>query len=150
MPLGIGRAALEYVYDLGETKRMLAGGRFLKEHGEAHEAVAKAEAALCSARAWTYEVMEDFWDTLCRDETLTTRQRSNFRLIQVHVTRVARDVVSQMYDLSGSSAIHQNSPIARLNREMQVVAAHRIVQPKMYRPSGKMFFGLEVKNDPFF
>lgn len=150
MPLGIARAALDYIYELGETKRIIPGNRLLKEQGDAHEAVAKAEAALCSARAWVYDVMEDVWDSLCRGEKLSTQQRSKFRLIQVHATRTAKEVVSQMYDISGSSAIQLDSPIDRLTRDINVVSAHRIVQPRMYRPSGKMFFGVEVKNDPFF
>ena len=150
MPLGIARAALDYIYELGETKKIIPGNRLLKEQGDAHEAVARAEAALCSARAWVYEVMEDVWDCLSRGDTLSTRQRSMFRLIQVHATRTAKEVVTQMYDISGSSAIHLSSPIDRLMRDINVVSAHRIVQPRMYRPSGKMFFGVEVKNDPFF
>ena len=150
MPLGIARAALDYVYELGETKRILPGTSLLKQRGDAHEAVARAEAALCSARSWTYEVMADFWDTLCRGDELSVRQRSMFRLIQVHVSHTAKDIVAQLYDIVGSSAIHENSPMDRLMGDIRVVCAHRIVQPRMYRPSGKMLFGIEVKNDPFF
>ncbi|RLA09649.1 MAG: hydrolase, partial [Gammaproteobacteria bacterium] len=36
MPLGIARAALDYVYQLGDTKRTLPAGRLLKENGDAH------------------------------------------------------------------------------------------------------------------
>ncbi|RLA03597.1 MAG: hydrolase, partial [Gammaproteobacteria bacterium] len=150
MPLGIARAALDYVYQLGDTKRTLPAGRLLKENGDAHEVVAKAEAALRSARAWAFEVMGDIWDTQCRGEQLTSAQRAMFRLCLVHVTRTAKEVVTQVHDIAASSAIQQNSPIDRLMRDIQVVCAHVVVQPKMYRPAGKVLFGLEVKNDPFF
>lgn len=150
MPLGIARAALDYVYQMGDIKRIQPGRRLLKENGDAHEAVAKAEAALRSARAWAFEVIGDIWETQCRHEQLTNEQRALFRLCLVQVTRVARDVVTQMYDLVATSAIHQNSAIDRLMRDVQVICAHVVVQPKMYRPAGKVLFGLEVKNDPFF
>lgn len=150
MPLGIARAALDYVYELGETKRIQPGGRLLKEQGDAHEAVARAEAALGSARAWVFEVIEDIWETLCRGEEISKRQKAMFRLCLVHVSRTARDVVLQMYDLIGSTAIHLSSPIDRLLRDINTVCAHIVVQPKMYRPAGKILFGLDVKNDPFF
>ena len=150
MPLGIARAALDYIYRLGDSKRNQATGRLLKENGEAHEAVAKAEASLRSARAWVFEVIGDIWGSQNRGEELTTEQRALFRLCLLHVTRTARDVVLQVYDLAASSAIQQQSPIDRLMRDIQVVCAHVVVQPKMYRPAGKVLFGLEVGNDPFF
>ena len=150
MPLGIARAALDYIYQLGDSKRNQATGRLLKENGEAHEAVAKAEASLRSARAWVFEVIGDIWGSQNRGEELTTEQRALFRLCLLHVTRTARDVVLQVYDLAASSAIQQQSPIDRLMRDIQVVCAHVVVQPKMYRPAGKVLFGLEVGNDPFF
>ena len=150
MPLGIARAALDYVYQLGDTKRTGPAGRLLKENGDAHEAVAKAEAALRSARAWVFEVIGDVWETQCRGDALSKSQRAMFRLCLLHVTRTAREVVLQMYDIAASSAIQQSSPIDRLMRDIQVVCAHVVVQPKMYRPAGKVLFGLEVKNDPFF
>lgn len=150
MPLGIARAALDYVYELGNTKRTQPAGRLLKENGDAHEVVAKAEASLRSARAWVFEVIGDIWDSQCRGKPLTSEQRAMFRLCLVHVTRVAKEVVVQLYDVAASSAIQQNSPIDRLMRDIQVVCAHIVVQPKMYRPAGKVLFGLDVKNDPFF
>ncbi len=150
IPLGIARAALDYVYALGETKRSQPGNRPFKELGEVHEAVARAEASLRSARAWVIEVIEDIWNTANRDEEINQQQRALFRLCLVHVSRVAREVVLQMYDLIGSTAIHLNSPIDRLLRDINVVCAHIVVQQKMYRPAGKLLFGIEVKNDPFF
>lgn len=150
MALGIARAALDYVYALGETKQIQPGTRLLKEQGYAHEAVARAEASLRSSRAWAFEVIEDIWDTVCAGDELSKQQRSLFRLCLVDVTRVAREVVLQMYDVVGSSAIRRNSPIDRLLRDINVVCAHVVVQPKMYRPAGKLLFGIDVKNDPFF
>lgn len=150
IPLGIARAALDYLYELGETKRVQPSNRLFKEQGEAHEVLARSEAALRSARAWVFEIMEDLWDTACRGDKTSKQQRALFRLCLVHVSRTARDVVLQIHDLIGSSAIRLNSPIDRLLRDINVVCAHIVVQPKMYRPAGKILFGLEVKNDPFF
>ena len=150
MPLGIARAALDYVYELGETKRILPGTTLLKQRGDAHEGIARAEAALRSARAWVIEVIEDIWETMCSSGELSKEQRAIFRLCLVHVSQVAKNVVAQLYDLVGSSAIHANSPMDRLLRDINVVCAHIVVQQKMYRPAGKLLFGIEVKNDPFF
>ncbi len=150
IPLGIARAALDYAYQLGETKRVLPANRLFKEQGEAHEAVARAEANLRSARAWVFEVVGDIWDTACRGDDISKEQRALFRLCLVHVSRVARDVVLQIHDVIGSTAIRLNSPMDRLLRDINVVCAHIVVQQKMYRPVGKVLFGLEVKNDPFF
>lgn len=149
MPLGIARAVIDHLVDLSMTKRILPGSKFLKDQGDAQEAIARAEAMLGSARSWAYDVLRDVWGTLCKGEAPSPRQRAMFRLSLVHATRVAKDVVSLMYDAAGSSAIQQSSPLDRLMRDILTVCQHRVVQPKMYRMSGAALLGLGV-NDPFF
>lgn len=150
VPLGLARAAIDYIYELGQTKQDIAGTGLLKDNGAAHEAVAIAEAQLRSVRAWTFEVIGEIWQTLLRGEKLSPIQRSYFRLVQTHTTRVCREVVLDMHELAASSAIKQGSPIDRIMRDTLTAAAHRIVQTRMYRPSGKILFGGTVKNDRYF
>jgi alkylation response protein AidB-like acyl-CoA dehydrogenase len=150
MPLGIARAAIDYVVDLAQTKRYPPGPRMLRDDDYAQVEVAQAEAMLGSVRAWTYEVVRDFWATLCRKEEPSARQKALFRLSLVHVSRVALEVVQKMYDVAASSAIKQNSPMDRLMRDILTVCQHRVVSPRMYRPAGKALLGVKIENDPFF
>lgn len=150
MPLGIARASIDIVSALAQTKRLPPGPRFLRDDDVAQVAVAEAEATLGSARSWAYEIVRDIWSTLSAGDAPSSRQKALFRLSLVHVTRAARDVVSKMYDVAGSSAIQQTSPLDRLMRDMRTVCQHRVVQTRMYRPTGKALLGLAVENDPFF
>jgi indole-3-acetate monooxygenase len=113
------------------------------------EIVAGAEGALGAARAYAYDVVGDVWETVCRGSELSRRQRAIFRIALIHVTRVCKEVVTTIFDAAASSAIRRGNPIDLEMRDMFTLCQHRVVEPKTYRPGGKILLGLET-NDPFF
>jgi hypothetical protein len=68
-------------------------------------------------------------------------------LIDAH--RVAKEVVTTMYDLAATSAIYRSHPLDRLMRDILTACQHGVVHPKMYRPAGRLLLGLE-SGDPLF
>jgi alkylation response protein AidB-like acyl-CoA dehydrogenase len=148
-PLGIARGAIDTVVELSAQKLMWPSGRLLREEGQVQEAVAQAEAALGAARSYVFSVLGDLWETLCRGSTPSPRQRALFRIALIYVHRVAKEVVSSMYDAAATSAIHRSNPLDRQMRDILAVCQHRVVQAKMYRPGGRLLLGLDP-NDPLF
>jgi len=148
IPLGIARSALAQVVTLAGNKVMTTR-RLLREEGQVQEAVAKAEATLGAARAYAYATIDEVWQTLSRGEYLSPRQRSLFRIMMVYVHRVAKQLVAEMYDTAGTSAIFQTHPLDRHMRDILVACQHVAVQEKVYRPAGRMLLGLDP-GDPFF
>lgn len=148
IPLGIGRSAIDAVVDLAGNK-VMSTRRLLREEGQVQEMVARVEGALGAARSYAYSVLEDIWATLRRGDELSTRQRSVYRIMMVHVHHVAKDVVMKMYDTAGTSAIFRTHPLDRQMRDILVACQHVVVQEKVYRPAGRMLLGLDP-GDPFF
>lgn len=155
VPLGIARAAIDAVIELAQGKELapdphkLFGSRLLREESRVHEIIAVAEGALASARAFTYATLEDLWSTLSQKEKPTPRQRALYRIMMIDVHRVAKEVVSSMYDLAATSAIYRSHPLDRLLRDIVTACQHGVVHPKMYRPAGRLLLGLE-SGDPLF
>jgi alkylation response protein AidB-like acyl-CoA dehydrogenase len=155
VPLGIARAAIDSVTELATRKELMPDphklfpSRLLRDDSRAHEAIAIAEGALVSARSFAYSSVEDLWETLNRKERVSSRQRALYRIMIVDVHRVAKDVVSKMYDLAATSAIYRSNPLDRMMRDIITACQHGVVHPKMYRPAGRMLLGLDA-DDPMF
>jgi alkylation response protein AidB-like acyl-CoA dehydrogenase len=155
VPLGLARAAIDAVMDVSQSKQLMpdphkvVGSRLLREDSRAHEAIAIAEGNLAAARTFAYSLLEELWSALNREEKLSSRQRALFRIMLVHVHRVAKEVIASMYDLAATSAIYRTSPIDRIMRDILTACQHGVVHPKVYRPAGRMLLGLEA-GDPMF
>jgi alkylation response protein AidB-like acyl-CoA dehydrogenase len=148
VPLGIARGAIDTVLELSAQKVMLPARRLLREEGQVQETVAWAEAALGAARSYAYDVIDDLWQTLCRRERPSPRQRSLYRTMMVYVHRIGKDVVEAMYDTASTSAIFQPNPLDRYMRDILTACQHRVVHAKIYRPAGRLLLGLDP-GDPF-
>jgi alkylation response protein AidB-like acyl-CoA dehydrogenase len=155
VPLGIARAAIDAVIELANRKELapdphkLFGSRLLREESRAHEIIAVAEGTLAAARSFVYSTLEELWDTLGRNEKPSPRQRALYRIMLIDAHRMAKEVVSMMYDLAATSAIYRSHPLDRLMRDILTACQHGVVHPKMYRPAGRLLLGME-SGDPLF
>jgi alkylation response protein AidB-like acyl-CoA dehydrogenase len=155
VPLGIARAAIDAVVDLASRKELmpdphnLFSPRLLRDESRVHEAIAVAEGALAAVRSFAYSFLEELWETLNRNQKPSPRQRALYRIMLIDVHRVAKEVVSGMYDLAATSAIYHSHPLDRLMRDILTACQHGVVHPKMYRPAGRLLLGLE-SGDPLF
>jgi len=155
VPLGIARAAIDAVIELASGKELmpdphkLFGTRLLRDESRVHEIIAVTEGSLAAARSFVYATLEELWETLERNEKPSPRQRALYRIMLIDVHRVAKEVVSTMYDLAATSAIYRSHPLDRLMRDILTACQHGVVHPKMYRPAGRLLLGLE-SDDPLF
>jgi indole-3-acetate monooxygenase len=153
--LGLARAALDEVEELSQHKELtpdphgLFGSRLLRDDSRAHEAIAIAEGNLAAARGFVYFSLEEIWSVLVGGRRLSTRQRALYRIMLVHVHRIAKEVITAMYDLAATSAIYRTNRLDRITRDILTACQHGIVHPKMYRPAGRMLLGLHA-GDPMF
>jgi indole-3-acetate monooxygenase len=143
VPLGIARSALDFMEELSAHKEMLPSRRLLREDTQVQETVAWAEASLEAARSYVYRTLEDLWETLCRGDQPSPRQRAHYRLMMTYAHQAAKQVVSTLYDTAATSAIFQTSPLDRTMRDIFTACQHRVVHLKMYRPAGRLLLGLD-------
>ncbi|HEX2172952.1 MAG TPA: acyl-CoA dehydrogenase family protein [Dehalococcoidia bacterium] len=142
VPLGLGRAAIDAVIDLAETKSTRIGTG-LRDEPYAQAAIGRAEALIGSARAYALGVMEDVWNSLVAGRELTAAQRARYRLSMTHAFVACTEAVDLMYHTAGGTALYATHPLDRIFRDMHTINQHFAIGPKTYEAAGRLFLGLE-------
>jgi alkylation response protein AidB-like acyl-CoA dehydrogenase len=122
--LGNARGALDDFIELAGAKKGLGSTRTLAERPATQAAVATAESALSAARALYYQAIETAWQASQGGEPVPVESRNRLRLAATHATRTSADVVREMYDLAGGSAIYDSAPLQRRFRDAYTATAH--------------------------
>jgi indole-3-acetate monooxygenase len=122
--LGNARGAIDDLTELACAKKGLGSTRTLAERPATQAAVATAESALEAARALYYQGIETAWQASQSGEGVSVEARNRLRLAATHAVRTSADVVRDMYDLAGGSAIYDSSPLQRRFRDAYTATAH--------------------------
>ena len=122
--LGNARAAIDDFIELACAKKGLGSTRTLAERPATQAAVSTAESALSAARALYYQAIEAAWHASQDGEGVSVGTRNRLRLAATHAARTSADVVRDMYDLAGGTAIYDSSPLQRRFRDAYTATAH--------------------------
>jgi indole-3-acetate monooxygenase len=122
--LGNARAAIDDLTELACAKKGLGSTRTLAERPATQAAVATAESALSAARALYYEAIDAAWRASQDGQDVPVDMRNRLRLAATHAVRTSADVVRDMYDLAGGSAIYDGAPLQRRFRDAYTATAH--------------------------
>jgi indole-3-acetate monooxygenase len=136
--LGNARGALDDFAELASAKKGLGSTRTLAERPATQAAVATAESALSAARALYYQAIEAAWQASQDGEPVPVEPRNRLRLAATHATRTSADVVREMYDLAGGSAIYDSAPLQRRFRDAYTATAHFQVNEASRELSGRV------------
>jgi alkylation response protein AidB-like acyl-CoA dehydrogenase len=139
---GVARAALEHAVVTGAGRTGVTGAPKLADRAYYRIGVAEAEAALCSARAWFYEITRETWETVLAGDPATDEQNARLRLASSHLAKVAAQVVSEVVELSGTAVIGTDHPLQALLGDAQVPRQHAFLGPAMYDAAGAVLLGL--------
>lgn len=146
--LGVARAALDTITQMAGTRASITGAPTLADRAYVQSEIAKAEAALCSARAFFYEATQDAWATLQAGDALTVKQTGLLRLASTHVARVGADVAQKAFTLSGTTGIYRDHALAGQLQDALVVAQHAFLSEGTWQNAGKVL--LDLPNAPGF
>jgi alkylation response protein AidB-like acyl-CoA dehydrogenase len=122
--LGNARGAIDDLTELACAKKGLGSTRTLAERPATQAAVATAESELEAARALYYQGIETAWQASQDGEGVSVDARNRLRLAATHAVRTSADVVRDMYDLAGGTAIYDSSPLQRRFRDAHTATAH--------------------------
>jgi alkylation response protein AidB-like acyl-CoA dehydrogenase len=136
--LGNARGALDDFIELAGAKKGLGSTRTLAERPATQAAVATAESALGAARALYYQAIETAWQASQGGAPVPVDPRNRLRLAATHATRSSADVVREMYDLAGGSAIYDSAPLQRRFRDAYTATAHFQVNEASRELSGRV------------
>lgn len=140
--LGVARAALDEIATMAGGRGSITGAPVLADRAYVQIEVAKAEAALRSARAFFYEATEGAWTKLVAGETLAIEDVNLIRLAASHAACVGADVAGTAYKLSGTTGIYTAHPIARHVQDAMVVVQHAFLSEGTWQSAGRILLGL--------
>jgi alkylation response protein AidB-like acyl-CoA dehydrogenase len=118
-------------------------GTLLRDDVFVQSAIARAEAALGSARAYLFEALGELWATVAAGREPALDLRARFRLATIHAYRSSRDAVQLMYEAGGGSALYASSPLDRQWRDITTVTQHALVNARGYGEVGRALLGLD-------
>jgi alkylation response protein AidB-like acyl-CoA dehydrogenase len=149
VPLGIARNALDFVEELVEQKKAIPSGRPMREDPTIQETIASCEAQLGAARSYVYSTLADLWETLCKGDRPSPKQRAAYRMMMTYSHQAAKQLITTLYDTAATSSIFRSSRLDRDMRDILTACQHRVVHLKMYRPAGRLLLGLDPE-EPLF
>ncbi|HWX73842.1 MAG TPA: acyl-CoA dehydrogenase family protein, partial [Solirubrobacteraceae bacterium] len=139
--LGNARGTIEELIALAQRKVGQGARRTLAERPATHAAVADAETALRSARAFYYEAIEAAWEAAQAREPVALALRNDLRLAATHAARTSAEVVRSMYELAGGPAIYDESSLQRRFRDAFTATAHFQVAAASRELPGRLLLG---------
>jgi alkylation response protein AidB-like acyl-CoA dehydrogenase len=142
--LGVGRAALDDITALAAGRESITGAPTLADRAYVQIEVAKAEAAIRSARAFFFEAAEQAFDTLLVGDPLDLRTRNLLRLSSTHAARVGMEVAQAAYRISGTTGIFTGHSIAQRFQDALVVPQHAFLSEGTWQSAGRVLLGLDA------
>ena len=142
--LGIGRRALDELTVLATEKRPQFSNRTLAQSPYTQIELARAEAALRSARAFLLDEVVTAWGCCVAGRPVTIDQRVAIRLAGANATRQAADAADVAYTLAGGSSVYSSNVLQRLQRDAHVPTQHIQAAPKLFETLGRALLGQEI------
>lgn len=139
--LGIARRAVDEFRELALTKESPFGGK-LGEQALTHSSLARAEAAIRSARAYWAAAVTSLWQAAGAAE-VSLEERTAARLAALTAVENSVAAVDALYRLAGSSSLFASSPLDRCWRDVHAAAQHIQVQAGRWETSGRVLLGMD-------
>lgn len=141
--LAMARNAIDDVSALAQGKKALTSKTLLREKASTQEKLARAEAAVRSARALRYEVIGEVWESVVAGDTPTLQQKADLVLSTVNAVSSSVEAIDLMFSVAGTSAILDDNPLQRHFRDIQVLKQHAYASESRYESIGQVFLGLQ-------
>jgi alkylation response protein AidB-like acyl-CoA dehydrogenase len=143
-PLGVARRALDEFAALANKKsRTLPPGPTMAEDAAVQVELARAEAAVRSARAFALESLGAAWDTVSAGDEVSLAQRATTVLAMLNGARAARAAVDSVFGMAGAGALFDSSPLQRCQRDLMAGTQHIILSMNQWETAGRVLLGLD-------
>jgi alkylation response protein AidB-like acyl-CoA dehydrogenase len=141
--LGIARAALDELNELGRTKVPSLYTVPLADKPVVQVELARAEAALGGARSFLYDTVEDMWNAVSHGKAPSARQLALGRIAATHAAETGAAVARTANTLAGGSSIYTKSSLQRHARDAEAVTHHFTVAAHTWEEAGRVLLGRE-------
>jgi alkylation response protein AidB-like acyl-CoA dehydrogenase len=143
-PLGVARRALDEFTALAQKKsRTIPPGPTMAEDAAIQVELARAEAAVRSARAFVIESIGAGWEAVSAGDEVSLSQRATIGLATLNAARTARTSVDSVFTMAGGGALYDSSPLQRCVRDLMAGTQHIIFSMNQWKTVGRVFLGLD-------
>jgi alkylation response protein AidB-like acyl-CoA dehydrogenase len=143
VPLGVARAAIDYVCELAEGRVDYPDTPW-KQSRRIRIAVGECEMRLAVARSAVYSSVEAQWKRLVANEPMTRQERATAALARYYAFRAARDITETLYDVVGGDSVYRDkTPLDRYLRDMTTACQHFVGQHRIVELAGQLLLGQE-------
>ena len=142
-PLGVGRRVLDEFTELAKTKFRGAPTETLLGDSNTHLVLARAEAALLSARSFVFDVVDHVWETCLRGDVPSAEERAQVHLATNQAMKAAVEGLDTVYRLSGASAVQHGQVMERCFRDLHTANQHIIFSDGLSKTYARLRLGLE-------
>lgn len=143
VPLGLARRAIDEVIAIASSKVLMPQFVTMREVPRVQQAVAAAETALRSARAYSYATLDSITAELDAGRPLPPSLRLDLTLSRVQCFTVAKEIALQMVQLAGTQAVYSTSVLDRLARDAITINTHVVAGAVMSELAGGLALGIE-------
>ena len=148
VPLGIARHAIDLLTELAGTKIATRSQQALREDATMRGDLGRAEALLRSGRAFLYEALDQAWQVVTAEETLSVTQRATMWLASTHATNVAKQATELMYSAGGATSAYTSSGLERCLRDVHAAGQHLTLASTNYEMVGQALLGSDMRLTP--
>ncbi|MCG9678422.1 acyl-CoA dehydrogenase family protein [Vibrio sp. Isolate24] len=149
VPLGIARAAIDYVRAKAPTKFDRTLSVPWLESSRVQTVIAGCEADLLAARSAVYSSLQQQWHALETSQPLSEELRVATAVARFKAFQTSRDIIQQLYDLVGGASIYkQESPMDKWLRDVNTICQHAVAQQSILTASGELLL-TSKSNNPF-
>ena len=141
--LGNARASLDAVIELASTRTPAYGDTLLRDMSTTQRQLGQTEAMWRSCRAYLRDATVRVWESACERGSLTIDERIDLRLAATHAIRTSCEVVNIAYNLGGSSAVFESSPLQRYFQDANVMSQQGQGRMLHFDVAGAYYLGLE-------
>ena len=141
--LGVARAALDELKAIAADRTSITGMPALTNRPYVQSELAKAEAALLSARSFFYDVTEETFEKLCAGELITQEMITRHRLAATNAARTGAQVAQTVYTISGTTGIYTDNRIGQALQDALIVPQHAFLSEATWQSLGAALLGME-------
>jgi alkylation response protein AidB-like acyl-CoA dehydrogenase len=147
--LGITQAALDSVIELGKSKVTVDPVPGLPDRAANQFCIAQASVKITALRAHLHNSLGNLWERCQSGPDWTMDDLANVWSASVTTGRECRTIVSNLYEVAGSTALYQDFILERCHRDIHAAMQHVVIQRLWLEESGRVKFGMEPTNPLF-
>jgi alkylation response protein AidB-like acyl-CoA dehydrogenase len=143
VPLGIARRALDEFTAVAVRKVRGPAAQSIGHDADAQCQLARAEAALASARSFLFDTIASVWATACQGDEPSLHQRALILLAANQTVRAATEAVDRLFRLAGAEAVFTHHPLQRCFRDIHTAGQHILFSSSRDQAFAKVRLGID-------